>query len=166
MEELFYVVGSEAEASTLQRAFDADSAVFADHASRNVVVAGSPQQEVDAFAGIAMAGETLRSQGIELTVIDLRAGEVSPTAQEASSASAPATAQEVPRPVVYIVGSVEQEEALAADLETRSLAVQGYDVPLPSMSVFVIDSADDEYLYDAILADQKTQDSFDIVDLR
>jgi hypothetical protein len=72
------------------------------------------------------------------------------------------------RPVVYIVESHEQATALQAGIATDQLAttMAGYEVPHQQTSFVVIDGPERDYLYSAVVADQKAADTFDIVDLR
>ena len=73
-----------------------------------------------------------------------------------------------PRPLVYVVGSQELAQRLAAVSEADLLAIEGFDVPVRPTSFLVISTPEDENTLNETLMEQLllTEPTLDIVDMR
>ena len=158
-----YIVESHVQATALQSEMAADqmAAVMAGyevpHQNTSLVVIDGPERD---YLYTAVVEDEKAANTFD--IVDLRANST------ASAASQDAVQSTQAPPVVYIVGSQEQGLGLTEDMEADLLAVQGFDVPLRSVSFLVISTPEEEQALNETIMEQQllTEPTLDIVDMR
>jgi hypothetical protein len=130
-------------------------------------------QAVTLVGGLVLAVGAAIGLGALESETDLANGNTTPSAggqpaQDIPSPRGAATSPSSARPVVVIVQSQEQADALAAQMasDERTVALEGGEMRIQPTSFVVIDSAEDEEFLRNAITGQLAADSFDIVDLR
>jgi hypothetical protein len=138
-EMVYYLVNSDAEANLLESLFSSEAASMPANVERDVVVAGTPEQQARFQSLISLASPELMANDVGLGIVDLR--------DDASAAV----------PTVYVVGS-------EAD---KTLLEHGLAGSNANVSVLVLaPGPQSAELYNTVVGEEMATGAFDLVDLR